>query len=145
MQPADSWFPTGLTLDSGNLTTYIDVLLDALESNQALVELIDNLSSGNTRRALDFVSTFVGSGYVQTSRILEAQKTDRPYIIPLHEFQRAILYGDHKYYDPSTSPIPNLFAVSTKDPKEHFWRRFCLQWCRLLAKVNRVVSWTCEM
>lgn len=113
-------FPTGLTLDSGNLTTYIDVLLDALESNQALVELIDNLSSGNTRRALDFVSTFVGSGYVQTSRILEAQKTARPYVIPLHEFQRAILYGDHKYYDPSTSPIPNLFAVSTKDPKEHF-------------------------
>lgn len=113
-------FPTGLTLDSTSLVIYIDVLLNAFEKNEQLVELVDNLSSGNTRRALDFVSTFVGSGYVQTSRILDAHKSGRPYIIPLHEFIRAILYGDHKYYDPATSPVPNLFAVSSNDPKEHF-------------------------
>lgn len=113
-------FPAGLTLDSDSLVVYIDVLLDAFASNGPLVELVDNLSSGNTRRALDFVSTFVGSGYVQTSRILDAQRTGRPYVVPLHEFVRAILYGDHKYYDPSTSPVPNLFSVSTNDPREHF-------------------------
>ncbi|MFC9355844.1 hypothetical protein ACFTZB_04550 [Rhodococcus sp. NPDC057014] len=99
---------------------YIDVLLDAFAQNEQLIELVDNLSSGNTRRALDFISTFVGSGYVQTSRILEAQKTGRAYVVPLHEFVRAILYGDHKYYDPKTSPVPNLFAVSSLDRKEHF-------------------------
>ncbi|WJL97043.1 hypothetical protein QSU92_07715 [Microbacterium sp. ET2] len=113
-------FPAGLTLDSQSLIIYIDVLLDAFANNEPLVELVDNLSSGNTRRALDFVSTFVGSGYVQTSRVLDAHKTGRPYVVPLHEFIRAILYGDHKYYDPHTSPVPNLFSVSSSDAKEHF-------------------------
>lgn len=113
-------FPTGLTLDSESLLIYIDVLLDAFENNNRLIELVDNLSSGNTRRALDFISTFVGSGYVQTERILEAHRTGRSYIVPLHEFIRAILYGDYRYYDPKTSPVPNLFAVSSNDSKEHF-------------------------
>ncbi|WP_143337672.1 hypothetical protein [Dietzia sp. WMMA184] len=113
-------FPSNLTLDSTSLVIYIDVLISAFKNNDKLVELVDNLSSGNTRRALDFVSTFVGSGYVQTSRILEAHKTGRPYIIPLHEFIRAILYGDHRYYDPNTSPVPNLFALSSNSTKEHF-------------------------
>lgn len=113
-------FPAGLTIDSSSLVVYIDVLLDAFRSNEQLVELIDNLSSGNTRKALDFVSTFVGSGYVQTSRILEAHKAGRSYVVPIHEFIRAILYGDHRYYDPSTSPVPNLFALSTGTGSEHF-------------------------
>lgn len=113
-------FPTGLTLDSTSLVIYIDVLLDAFKNNHQLVELVDNLSSGNTRKALDFVSTFVGSGYVQTSRILDAHKTGRPYVVPIHEFIRAILYGDHMYYDPATSPVPNLFALSSNDAREHF-------------------------
>jgi hypothetical protein len=113
-------FPEGLTLDSSSLLVYIDVLIKAFESNENLIRLVDNLSSGNTRRALDFISTFVGSGYVQTERILEANHGGRQYIIPLHEFVRAIMYGDHKYYDPGGSPIPNLFSVSRSDKKEHF-------------------------
>ncbi|MDR7172699.1 hypothetical protein J2W56_006465 [Nocardia kruczakiae] len=113
-------FPEGLTLDSGSLLVYIDVLIDAFENNIQLIELVDNLSSGNTRRALNFVSTFVGSGYVQTSRILDAHRSGRSYIIPIHEFVRAILYGDHKYYDPQTSPVPNMFSLSSNDPREHF-------------------------
>ena len=113
-------FPRDLTLDSESLIVYIDVLIDAFRNNEQLVELMDNLSSGNTRRALDFISTFVGSGYVQTSRILDAHKTGRPYVVPLHEFERAILYGDHKHYDPETSPVPNLLSLSTSDKKEHF-------------------------
>jgi hypothetical protein len=113
-------FPEGLTLDSSSLLVYIDVLIRAFETNQDLIRLVDNLSSGNTRRALDFISTFVGSGYVQTARILQAHDTGRQYIIPLHEFVRAILFGDNQYYDPNTSPVPNLFDLSRADPKEHF-------------------------
>ncbi|WP_156748367.1 hypothetical protein [Mycobacterium sp. 1465703.0] len=113
-------FPEGLTLDSDSLLVYIDVLLKAFETNDDLIQLVDNLSSGNTRRALDFISTFVGSGYVQTERILRAHRDGQQYIIPIHEFTRAILYGDYRYYDPSTSPVPNLFSISKSDGKEHF-------------------------
>jgi hypothetical protein len=40
--------------------------------------------------------------------------------VPIHEFIRAILYGDYRYYDPSTSAVPNLFSVSMGDKREHF-------------------------
>lgn len=113
-------FPEGLTLDSSSLLVYIDVLLTAFESNEELIGLVDNLSSGNTRTALDFVSKFVGSGYVQTRRILQVHDEGHKYVIPLHEFLRAILYGDQKYYDPGRSSVSNLFAISQNDAKEHF-------------------------
>jgi hypothetical protein len=113
-------FPSGLTLNSNSLLVYIDVLLDAFEHNEQLIELVDNLSSGNTRRALDFISTFVGSGYVQTKRIIDAHDAGDSYVIPIHEFIRAILYGEHKYYDPQTSSVPNIFHILSTDPKEYF-------------------------
>jgi hypothetical protein len=40
--------------------------------------------------------------------------------VPLHEFVRAILYGDYRYYDPAASPIANVFEISQPDPREHF-------------------------
>lgn len=113
-------FPDGLTLNSDSLLVYIDVLLAAFESNDKLIALVDNLSSGNIRRALDFISTFVGSGYVQTQRILEADKRGNRYTIPIHEFMRAIIYRDYKYYDPRQSTVPNLFNIQDSDKKEHF-------------------------
>lgn len=42
------------------------------------------------------------------------------YSIALHEFLRAIIYGDTEYYDPTASPIANLFDVSQPDGREHF-------------------------
>ena len=113
-------FPQGFTLNSESLLVYIDVLIAAFESNDKLIALVDNLSSGNIRRALDFISTFVGSGYVQTQRILEADKRGDRYVVPIHEFMRAIIYGDYKYYDPRQSTVPNLFEIEDSDKKEHF-------------------------
>ncbi len=46
-------------------------------------------------------------------------ETER-YDVPLHEFLRAVIFGDAEYYDPERSPIANLFDVSQADPKEHF-------------------------
>ena len=113
-------FPAGLTLDSTTLLVYISVLTKAFTDNQKLISVVDNLSSGNTRRALDFISTFVGSGYVQTSRILELAAAGDTYVVPPHEFLRAILFQDHKYYDPESSPVPNLLWISTRSSQEHF-------------------------
>lgn len=113
-------FPAGLTINSTTLLVYISVLTKAFTENQKLISVVDNLSSGNTRRALDFISTFVGSGYVQTSRILDLAASGKTYAVPPHEFLRAILFQDHKYYDPQSSPVPNLLWISTRSPREHF-------------------------
>lgn len=127
-------FPAGLTLDSTTLLVYISVLRKAFTENQKLISVVDNLSSGNTRRALDFISTFVGSGYVQTSRILDLAAGGETYVVPPHEFLRAILFQDHKYYDPETSPVPNLLWISTRSGQEHFLLPILLATVQQLGK-----------
>lgn len=113
-------FPEDLTVQSGRLAVYLRVLLYSFQANNDLVEFIDNLSGGNVRRALGFVEAFVGSGHVDTRKILEATHGVHVYRIQIHEFMRAVIYGDRQYYDPSSSPIANVFDVSIPDLREHF-------------------------
>jgi len=123
-------FPRGLTIDSGNLSVYLRVLIEAFERNDRLKELVDNLSAGNIRKALDFVSTFVGSGYVSTARILEVHRQGSLYTLPIHEFMRSILYGEYEYYDPRRSPVPNILDITTNDGREHFLLPIILAACQ---------------
>ena len=113
-------FPSGVTISSDSLTAYLEVLLENFKSNERLVSLIDNLAAGNIRRALEFVSRFIGSGHVDTRKILGIYDREGDYTIALHEFLRAIIYGDTEYYDPEASPIANLFDISQPDGREHF-------------------------
>jgi hypothetical protein len=113
-------FPEGLWLHSITLKNYLRVLLESFEGNEDLMELVDNLSGGNTRQALDFVAAFVGSGHVDTQKILASLEETGTYKVALHEFMRAVIYGDHEHFDPTSSPIVNLFDISTPDGREHF-------------------------
>lgn len=72
------------------------------------------------RLALEFVRSFVGSAHVDTRKIIDVQSEGNDYVIPLHEFMRAITYGDNMYYDSRSSPLVNLFDISIPDGREHF-------------------------
>ncbi len=98
----------------------LPIFLDSLNYKKALGEFIDNISGGNVRLALDLVKGFLGSGHVDTQKIIAIYEGTGSYYIPLHEFLRAVIFGDAKYYDPDRSPIANLFDVSYMDSKEHF-------------------------
>jgi hypothetical protein len=113
-------FPSGVTISPDSLKAYLEVLLDNFKYNDKLVSLVDNLAAGNIRRALEFVSRFIGSGHVDTRKILGIYERQGDYTIALHEFLRAIIYGDTEYYDPDASPIANLFDISQPDGREHF-------------------------
>jgi len=108
----------GLKLE--NLPIIIRVLVESFDNNEKLMESIENVASGNVRLALDLIKAFIGSGHVDTQKILDCVAQHGGYIIPLHEFLRSVMYGDSEHYDPSTSPIANLFDLSTLDGKEHF-------------------------
>jgi len=69
---------------------------------------------------LEFVSRFIGSGHVDTRKILGIYEHQGEYTIPLHEFLRAIIYGDTEHYDPDVSAVANAFAISQPDGREHF-------------------------
>lgn len=72
------------------------------------------------RLALRFVVDFLGSGHVNTTKILGAYHEQGRYTISVHEFLRALLYGDHRYYDPDSSPIANVLRITRPDGREHF-------------------------
>ena len=102
------------------LESVLKVILRSVTQNRALLEAIDNIASGNVRRALDLVKDFLGSGHVDTGKILAIEDSGGSYVVPLHEFERAVIHGETEYYDPSRSPIANLFDVNHVDKKEHF-------------------------
>lgn len=113
-------FGPGLGVSSDRLALYLKSLIYSFKRNADLNELVDNLSGGNVRKALDFVSTFIGSGHVNTRKILEIMEQSGRYSVSHHEFLRAITYGEHEHYEPSRSPVVNVFDVHGGSPAEHF-------------------------
>jgi hypothetical protein len=107
-------------LNLSKLRTIVEILIESLEKNQQLLECIDNIASGNVRQALDLVKTFIGSGHINTQKMLDEYENTGAYVIPLHEFLRAIIYGDGEYYQPTISAVANIFDIATLDGKEHF-------------------------
>ncbi len=96
------------------------MLLRSLQRDAQLFELLENLSGGNVRAALELLNTFIGSGHVNTQRMLNLEAEGDRYIIPPHEFTRAIIYGDSLHFDPSRSLVANIFDISSDDGREHF-------------------------
>ena len=107
-------------MNLSKLDTVLGVFLRSLKRNHQLVEAIDNIASGNVRRALDLVKGFFGSGHVDTQKILDIEEVGDRYVIPLHEFERAVIFGETRHYDPSRSHVANLFDIHHPDGKEHF-------------------------
>jgi GTPase SAR1 family protein len=103
-----------------NLDSIIRVFIESLERDRSLIQFIDNISGGNVRLALDIVKGFFSSGHVDTEKIIDVYQYSGKYFVPLHEMVRAVIYGDSEHYNPSQSPVPNLYDISSSDIKEHF-------------------------
>ena len=109
-----------MDVDLRDLLDYLKILKFSFRHSAGLAEFVDNVCGGNIRLALDFVGTFLGSGHVNTAKILEIFRADGRYHLALHEFLRAVIYGDYRDYDPSRSEIVNIFDIGGADGKEHF-------------------------
>jgi len=114
-----SGMSAGITVKLEGLQTLLQCFVHSMEKSPDLVPCIDNIAGGNVRLALDLVKVFLGSGHVDTEKIINKYRYD-DYVIPIHEFLRAVIYGDSEHYDPDRSPIANMFDLSTCDRKEHF-------------------------
>jgi hypothetical protein len=110
----------GVGIKLERLSSLVRVLIYSLERDTRLYELLDNLSGGNIRAALVMLTTFIGSGHIDTEKILRSYEKTGDYKIPPHEFIRAVIYGDSEHYDPGRSVIANVFDISSLDRREHF-------------------------
>jgi GTPase SAR1 family protein len=103
-----------------NLSIFIKVLLDSLRNNKALGEFIENITGGNVRQALSFITGFIGSPNVEAEKIIKTYEEKGRYQVPVHEFSKQALLGEFSHFDPNTSLAMNLFDVSIADESEHF-------------------------
>ncbi|MFC7718540.1 hypothetical protein [Nonomuraea recticatena] len=119
----------GITVESRLLREYIEVIVQSMQRNASLAECIDNISAGNVRDALDLLTNFVGSGHVDTRKILDIKQQTGSYYIPLHEFLRAVIYGDNEHYSPDASFVANMFDIISVQAEEHFLMPFMIDYC----------------
>lgn len=110
----------GLTFSSAGLSTMLRVMLSSLSTSEPLSRCLDNIASGDVRKALSLIQTFIGSGHIRSDRIVESFERDGSYTIAVRDFLRGIILGDYEYYFPQASPVANLFDVTLNDRREHF-------------------------
>ena len=124
----------GMSVNLDDLSDFLSVTKLSFDKNVELIEFVDNVCGGNIRLALDFIRVFVGSGNVDTGKILEIYRDSGSYTVPLHEFLRAVIYGDQRDYDPMASEITNLFDILSPDGREHFLGPIALAFIGLEAR-----------
>jgi hypothetical protein len=130
-------FPVGVTLRTETLDEYLSILVRSFRRNERLMGMLDNLSGGNVRRALELIATFVRSGHTKPELALKRAKEHGGFEIPDHVFLRALLLGDAAHYDAATSLLPNLLDISAPDGREHFLLPAILAWLEQEAKGSR--------
>ncbi|WP_020532035.1 hypothetical protein [Flexithrix dorotheae] len=113
-------FEGSVGVNLSTLKGLIEVLIHSFENNDDLYRFIDNICNGNIRLGIDIVKNFLGSGHIDTEKIDRIYSEKGRYTIPLHEFLRAVIFGNNVHYDPESSYIVNVFDVHYKDEKEHF-------------------------
>jgi len=111
---------TGVSLNLNDIALFFKALLYSLRKNPQVSEFLSNITGGNVRSMIDFVTKFIGSPNVDSDKIIEIMEKKREYIIPLHEFSKAALLGDYSHYDPHSSIAMNVFDVRYPDRREHF-------------------------
>lgn len=126
----------GITLASKNLENYLRMLIRAFDRQPEIIEFIDNMCAGNVREALNYVGSFVGSGHVDSAKILASIESRGSYLLPLHEFIRAVIYKDGEHYNPTDSPVPNLYDIGTSMSKEHFAMLLILEYVERAGQVG---------
>ena len=110
----------GIQLNITSIAMVIRALLQSLQRNDDLQELLANITGGNVRELLEFVTSFIGSPNVDAEKIVRIMSERGSYRIPLHEFSKAALLGDYAHYHSESSLALNLFDVKYPDPREHF-------------------------
>lgn len=116
------------------LHKYLEVIRLSIRRSRALAELIDNLSGQNARRAIELMTTLLGSPHARPAHAIAQVKQRRYYSIPFHQFLRALMLGERERYDPAASRVTNVFDISSDDGREHFLLPTILSLLRRIAE-----------
>lgn len=123
-QKDPGFFPDLNASDRDNIVKYFKILVASLSrSNQQstmIVNFIDSISVGNMRDALEMYSNFIISGNTNIDEIFTKYEQSKSYQIAYHQFIKAIILGEHKFYSQDNSKIMNVFDFDYSLGDSHF-------------------------
>ena len=105
----------------GNIAEFIRVMLYSMKVNYALKEILSNITAGNIRAVVEFVTHFIGSPNVEAEKIVNLRAQGRRYLIPLHEFSKAAILGDYSHYVANSSLAMNDLIAKQQTEKSIFY------------------------
>lgn len=104
----------------GNIATFIRVLLASIDRHDDVKVFLENITGGNIRELIQFISGMFGNPNVDLQGAIIALEEDGNYTLPVHELWKVALKGDSAYFDPERAMAASLFDVATNDAVEHF-------------------------
>lgn len=107
-------------VNARSLACFLKALIVSLDQSEALQEFLVNITGGNIRAVIEFVTGFIGSPNVDAEKIIKHMEEQGSYAVPIHEFTKSALLGDFSHYNADTSLAMNVFDVSSPDRREHF-------------------------
>lgn len=107
-------------VNARSLAYFLKALIVSLDQSEALQEFLVNITGGNIRAVIEFVTGFIGSPNVDAEKIIKHMEDQGSYVVPIHEFTKSALLGDSSHYNADTSLAMNVFDVSSPDRREHF-------------------------
>jgi hypothetical protein len=88
--------------------------------NKNIVRLIESVSFGNMRLALDLFNNFIISGATNTPEMFRIFRSHGGYSVPFHQFAKSVILGDYRFYKESRSRILNAFDIGDARNASHF-------------------------
>lgn len=112
---------TGTALDKNQINDFLAIIQDSLfKYNRNIARFIECTSSGNMREALDMFAGFLYSGSTDVDKMLGIYSKAGEYFVAFHEFAKAVILGDRRFYRESSSKVMNVFDCGPERNSSHF-------------------------
>ena len=105
----------GMRVRVPDLGVFFDIVARSL-LGEGTGLLIEALAGGNVRRGLALVREFLASGHTNADHAIATYLSDGDFHFPRHEFFRGAVLGSFRYFNDSTSLLPNLFDAKLAAP-----------------------------
>ena len=105
---------------AGELVEFFNLLqISVFGRNHNIMRLLQAISFGNMRFALQLFNNFITSGATNMPKILEKFR-EGGYTVPFHEFAKSVILGDYKFFQGSRSLFGNVFRTTAGRNSSHF-------------------------
>lgn len=125
-----------ISVDLTTLVQYLRAIRRSLGRGPDLMTFLENASNGNVREALGYLESYIGSAHIDLERVLRLIDQDPRYLVPVFDVVRSAMLGDYEFYDPSRSPISNVFDLQSSSRVDHFLQILLLSLLRERAEAG---------